>query len=220
MAKLYFKYGVMGASKSAQALITKFNYEENNNKVLLLKPAVDTRDGKTVIKSRIGMEADAIAIENFDDIYFNYSIGRYGENFNVIICDESQFFTPKHIEQLKKITLEKNVPVICYGLLSDFQTNLFPGSKRLVELADSLQEIKMVCGCGAKATVNARFIDGKIALDGEQIVLGGNDSYKGMCYRCFDKLRTERYEDLAAKSYIDTLSIDDYRDLLQEGFSE
>ena len=214
MAKLYFKYGVMGASKSAQALITKFNYEENNNKVLLLKPAVDTRDGKTVIKSRIGMEADAIAIENFDDIYFNYSIGRYGENFNVIICDESQFFTPKHIEQLKKITLEKNVPVICYGLLSDFQTNLFPGSKRLVELADSLQEIKMVCGCGAKATVNARFIDGKIALDGEQIVLGGNDSYKGMCYRCFDKLRTERYEDLAAKSYIDTLSIDDYRDLL------
>ena len=220
MAKLYFKYGVMGASKSAQALITKFNYEENNNKVLLLKPAVDTRDGKTVIKSRIGMEADAIAIENFDDIYFNYSIGRYGENFNVIICDESQFFTPKHIEQLKKITLEKNVPVICYGLLSDFQTNLFPGSKRLVELADSLQEIKMVCGCGAKATVNARFIDGKIALDGEQIVLGGNDSYKGMCYRCFDKLRTERYEDLAAKSYIDTLSIDDYRDLLEEGFSK
>ena len=220
MAKLYFKYGVMGASKSAQALITKFNYEENNNEVLLLKPAVDTRDGKTVIKSRIGMEADAIAIENFDDIYFNYSIGRYGENFNVIICDESQFFTPKHIEQLKKITLEKNVPVICYGLLSDFQTNLFPGSKRLVELADSLQEIKMVCGCGAKATVNARFIDGKIALDGEQIVLGGNDSYKGMCYRCFDKLRTERYEDLAAKSYIDTFSIDDYRDLLEEGFSK
>ena len=216
MAKLYFKYGVMGASKSAQALITKFNYEENNNKVLLLKPAIDTRDGKTVIKSRIGMEGDAIAIENFDNIYFNYSIGRYGENFNVIICDESQFFTPKHIEQLKKITLEKNVPVICYGLLSDFQTNLFPGSKRLVELADSLQEIKMVCSCGAKATVNARFIDGKIALDGEQIVLGGNDSYKGMCYRCFDKLRTERYKDLAAKS----LSIDDYRDLSEEGFSK
>ena len=220
MAKLYFKYGVMGASKSAQALITKFNYEENNNKVLLLKPAIDTRDGKTFIKSRIGMKADSIAIENFDDIYFNYSIGRYGENFNVIICDESQFFTPKHIEQLKKITLEKNIPVICYGLLSDFQTNLFPGSKRLIELADSLQEIKMVCGCGAKATVNARFIDGKIALDGEQVVLGGNDSYKGMCYRCFDKLRTERYEDLAAKSYIDTLSIDDYRDLLEEGFSK
>lgn len=216
MAKLYFKYGVMGASKSAQALITKFNYEENNNKVLLLKPAIDTRDGKTVIKSRIGMEGDAIAIENFDNIYFNYSIGKYGENFNVIICDESQFFTPKHIEQLKKITLEKNVPVICYGLLSDFQTNLFPGSKRLVELADSLQEIKMVCGCGAKATVNARFIDGKIALDGEQVVLGGNDSYKGMCYRCFDKLRTERYKDLAAKS----LSIDDCRDLLEEGFSK
>ena len=181
MAKLYFKYGVMGSSKTAQALITKFNYEENGSNVLFLKPAIDTRDGVSTVKSRIGLAGDAMTLNPEDKLSISVVA-----NYDVIICDESQFFTPKQIEQFKNIAIFCNIPVLCYGLLTDFKTELFPGSKRLIELADSLQEIKMVCSCGRKATVNARIVDGKIARDGEQVMLGGNESYKAMCYECWN----------------------------------
>lgn len=184
MAKLYFKYGVMGSSKSAQALITKFNYEQGGNKVLLLKPCTDYRDGKEIIKSRIGLEAKAVPISNTIDI-FDYIINVERPRPKVIICDESQFFSESHIEQLKDITRLLNIPVICYGLLTDFRTKLFPGSKRLIELADSIQEIKMVCDCGEKASINARIINNKIVTDGDQVMIGGNDTYKAMCYKCW-----------------------------------
>lgn len=174
----------MGSSKSAQALITKFNYEQGNNIVLMLKPCTDYRDGSDIIRSRIGLEAKVTPIANTINIFeFVYDTCR--QKPDVIICDESQFFTGEQIEELKDITRLFDIPVICYGLLTDFKTNLFPGSKRLVELADSLQEIKMVCDCGKRASINARINDGHIVLDGDQVMIGGNESYKAMCYSCW-----------------------------------
>lgn len=180
MAKLYFKYGVMGSSKTAQALITKFNYENNGSKVLFIKPATDTRDGENIVKSRIGLSSEVTILKE-NEVLDVPDVSRY----DVIICDESQFFTPEQIDNFKDIAVFLGIPVLCYGLLTDFQTNLFPGSKRLIELADSLQEIKMVCRCGRKATVNARIVDGKIVREGEQVVLGGDESYEAMCYECW-----------------------------------
>ena len=153
MAKLYFKYGAMGSSKSAQALITKFNYEELGMTVWLIKPSVDTRDGADIIKSRIGLAKKA----------------------DIILPD---------------------MPVICFGLRTDFLTHLFPGSRRLFEVADSLTEIKTVCACGHKATVNARIAGGRIVTEGEQVFLGGNESYVAMCYKCWqEKIKKQREED-------------------------
>ena len=157
MAKLYFKYGVMGSSKTAQALMTKFNYEQAKKQVLFLKPSTDTREGENIVKSRIGLEAEAQVLDKRDkplDLQYAYS-------FDVIIIDEAQFLTPAQVEFFKDIAVFGDVPVLCYGLKDDFQTKMFPGSKRLFELADSLQEIKMVCNCGRKATVNARLVKAK-----------------------------------------------------------
>lgn len=185
MAKLYFKYGAMGSSKSAQALITKFNYEELGMRVWLIKPAADTRDGKSIIQSRIGLRQEAAAIPPEGDLVALY--GQQGKH-DVIIADECQFFTPAQIDQLRQLVDEEGIPVLCFGLRTDFLTHLFPGSQRLLELADSITEIKTVCACGVKATVNAR-IDGEgyVITSGEQVLLGGNDSYVAMCHRCWTR---------------------------------
>ena len=191
MAKLYFKYGAMGSSKSAQALITKFNYEEKGMRVWLIKPSIDTRDGADIIRSRIGLEAHANIILPEDNIVEKY---RLAESYDVIIADESQFFTPEQIDQLRELVDEENLPVLCFGLRTDFLTNFFPGARRLMELADSLTEIKTVCSCGRKATVNAR-IDamGNVVTEGSQVFLGGNDSYIAMCHKCWkDKIRSQK----------------------------
>lgn len=183
MAKLYFKYGAMGSSKSAQALITKFNYEELGMRVWLIKPSVDTRDGADIIRSRIGLEAHAQIITPEMNITEEY---RAAGVHDVIIADEAQFFTPEQIEQLRTIVDENDLPVLCFGLRTDFLTHFFPGAQRLMELADSLTEIKTVCACGRKATVNARIDEnGKIVTKGGQILLGGNDSYVAMCHKCW-----------------------------------
>ena len=185
MAKLYFKYGAMGSSKTAQALITKYNYEENDLKVWLIKPSADTRDGAQVLRSRIGLEAIVDVIPPEVDIYARF-LGKKIRSCNVIIVDECQFLTETQIDQLRAIVDEHNIPVMCFGLRTDFQTRLFPGSRRLMEIADTIQEIKTICDCGAKATVNAR-IDGTghIVTEGAQVVLGGNDSYIAMCHKCY-----------------------------------
>lgn len=190
MAKLYFKYGAMGSSKSAQALITKFNYEELNMKVWLIKPSTDTRDGKNIIKSRIGLKCEAEIIYPGMDITDMYN---KKPAVDVIISDESQFFTPEQIDQLRFIVDNYNIPVLCFGLRTDFLTHMFPGSRRLMELADSITEIKTVCRCGSKATVNAR-IDptGNIVTEGSQVFLGDNDSYVAMCHRCWKKAIAEQ----------------------------
>lgn len=185
MAKLYFKYGAMGSSKTAQALITKYNYEENDLSVWLLKPSADTRDGQTVLRSRIGLEAKVDTVPPETDLVALFQQKRLG-NCNVIIVDECQFLTPAQIDQLRSIVDEYNIPVMCFGLRTDFQTKLFPGSLRLMEVADTIQEIKTICDCGAKATVNARIDStGHIVTQGAQVVLGGNDSYIAMCHKCY-----------------------------------
>ena len=184
MAKLYFKYGAMGSSKTAQALITKYNYEENDLNVWLIKPSADTRDGAAVLRSRIGLEALVEVIAPNVDVVERYLATQHGK-CNVIIVDECQFMTPAQIDQLRAIVNDYNVPVLCFGLRTDFQTNLFPGSRRLMELADCIEEIKTMCDCGAKATVNARISDGLVVTEGAQVVLGGNDSYIAMCHRCY-----------------------------------
>ena len=184
MAKLYFKYGAMGSSKTAQALITKYNYEENDMSVWLIKPSADTRDGADILRSRIGLQAQVDVITPDQDIYVLFVAGRKGK-CDVIIVDECQFMTIPQIDQLRAIVDDFAVPVLCFGLRTDFQTKLFPGSMRLMELADAIEEIKTMCDCGAKATVNARINDGYIVTEGAQVVLGGNDCYIAMCHRCY-----------------------------------
>ena len=184
MAKLYFKYGAMGSSKTAQALITKYNYEENDMKVWLIKPSADTRDGVQILRSRIGLAAAVEVIAPEQNVYELFAAQRSGK-CDAIIVDECQFMTPEQIDQLRSIVNDYNVPVMCFGLRTDFQTKLFPGSRRLMEVADTIQEIKTMCDCGAKATVNARISDGYIVTEGAQVVLGGNDSYIAMCHKCY-----------------------------------
>ena len=185
MAKLYFKYGAMGSSKTAQALITKYNYEENDLSVWLLKPSADDRDGAQILRSRIGLEATADIISPATDIFRRFETEKLGQ-VDVIIVDECQFFTSEQIDQLREIVDAYNLPVMCFGLRTDFQTKLFPGSRRLMEVADSILEIKTICDCGAKATVNARIdSSGHIVTEGAQVVLGGNDSYIAMCHKCY-----------------------------------
>lgn len=186
MGKLYFKYGAMGSSKTAQALMCRFNYLQKGFNVFLFKPLADNRcveNGVAMISSRIGLKSECIEFSKDDD--FSRLCKKYnikGEK-DIIIIDESQFLTSKQVEQLKEISID--FPVLCYGLLTNYKTQLFEGSKRLVELADSLKEIKSVCSCGRKATVNARIVNGKIATDGEEILIGADEEYQSMCYICY-----------------------------------
>ena len=191
MAKLYFKYGAMGSSKTAQALVTKYNYEERNMKVLFLKPATDTRDGADVVRSRIGLESRAVVLTPDEDAYKLYA--EHYADCKAVIVDECQFLTPEQVDQLAMITIDFDVAVLCFGLRTDFQTHFFPGSRRLMELAESISEIKSVCDCGAKATVNARLDEnGDVVFEGDQVVLGGNDRYHAMCRKCWLKKKKEQ----------------------------
>lgn len=185
MAKLYFKYGAMGSSKSANALITKFNYEERGMRVWLIKPSTDTRDGAGIIASRIGLSAKADIISHEESII---ALLDKMSGIDVIITDECQFFTPEQIDELREIVNFRNIPVLCFGLRTDFMTHLFPGSRRLLEVADSITEIKTICSCGAKAIVNARIdSDGHVITSGSQVFIGGNDSYVAMCHKCWSR---------------------------------
>ena len=185
MAKLYFKYGAMGSSKTANALITKFNYEERGMKVWLIKPSIDTRDGADKVKSRIGLEATAQIITPECDLYHEF-LRR--NDCDVIIADECQFFTSEQIDALRQIVDKLNIPILCFGLRTDFLTSLFEGSRRLFEVADSISEIKTICSCGNKAIVNARIDEqGNVVTQGSQVLLGGNDSYIAMCHACWKK---------------------------------
>ncbi len=196
MAKLYFKYGTMGSSKTAQALMCRFNYLQKGFEVYLFKPVVDTRgeeNGIPLVKSRIGLKSECIEFEKNDN--FLYICKQYDilHERRIIIVDEAQFLSREQVEQLKEIS--QSVPVLCYGLLTNFKTELFEGSKRLVEIADSLNEIKSVCKCGRKATINARIVNGKICKDGAEVLIG-DETYEGMCYRCFkERLEKENREE-------------------------
>ena len=195
MSKLYFKFGAMASSKTANALMTRFNYEEKGNRVWLIKPDLDNRDDYTdengirvtVVKSRIGLSAVADVVRGDEDLLARFRTVQDTAPVDVIICDECQFLTAAQVDQLKYIAECLDTPVLCFGLRSDFQTKLFEGSRRLFEIADSITEIKSVCRCGKKAIVNARLQNGKVVVEGDQIEIGGNDKYEGMCWGCWQQ---------------------------------
>ena len=192
MAKLYFKYGAMGSSKTAQALITKYNYEENGLQVWLLKPSADMRDGAQILRSRIGLEARVEIIGPSEDIYTCFRERKQG-SCDVIIVDECQFLEPEQVDQLRAIVDDYNLPVMCFGLRTVSQCRLCGATRRLMDAADTILEIKTICDCGAKATVNARVdADGYIVTQGQQLLLGGNDSYLAMCHKCWVRGIRER----------------------------
>ena len=190
MANLVFYYGAMGCSKTANALMTQFQYKEKGLKVWLIKPEIDTRDdvvkedGTTIslIKSRVGISGEAVVIKS------NQSIVPPSDT-DLIICDESQFLSEFQVDELKAIAETKDIPVYCYGLRTDFRTKLFPGSKRLFELASKTVELESICSCGNPAIINARFNSkGEIVTHGSVVELGGDDRYKALCYSCWKKL--------------------------------
>lgn len=180
MAKLYFYYGAMGSSKSANALMAEYNYRERGQLVLLAKTNIDTRDGKNTIKSRIGLQRECLLLSDVCAMK-DESI----KTFDAVIVDEIQFANREQVDFLAHIVDDLNVPVMCYGLRSDFQLNLFEGSERLLAIADEIKEIKTVCWCGKKATCNARYNEHGIVRNGEQIMLGANDEYIALCRKHF-----------------------------------
>ena len=186
MAKMYFKYGTMNAAKSANLLMAKHNYEEQGMKVLLLKPAIDTRDGCGKVKSRIGLSSECMMISG------SYDIRKSGwEGYDVLIIDEAQFLTEEQAEQAHAVSC--SIPVLCYGLMTDYRQRLFPGSRRLVELAEKLERIKSVCSCGKAANYTVRIgQDGKLATEeAEQAVIGGNYMYRAVCKDCLIRMKKE-----------------------------
>ena len=179
MAQLYFKYGAMGSSKTANALMARFNYEERGQKCLLVKPRLDQRDGARKVVSRIGLKHPCVYFHEMQAMP-EAELQQYA----CIIVDEAQFLTREEVHYLVHLVDDFGIPVMCYGLRSDFKGELFPGSYELLVMADKLEEVKTICWCGKKATFNARFDElGKVLKEGEQVVLGANDKYIGLCRR-------------------------------------
>ncbi len=188
MAKLYFRYGAMGSSKSANALMVRYNYLERGQKVHLLKPRTDRRDGERVIVSRIGISAPCEYVDEFIEFAEeNWKTREDALYCAAVIVDEAQFMTPEQVDYLAHIVDDLNVPVICYGLRTDFQQKMFPGAARLFEMADIIEQVPTVCWCGKRAQCNARIKDGHIVREGEQVFLGGNESYISLCRKHFIK---------------------------------
>ena len=180
MAKLYYYYGARGSSKTANALMTHFNYQEVGQRALLCKPQIDTRDGARIVHSRIGLTHDCISIEELQQMEVADI-----QSYDCIIVDEVQFATPEQVEFLSDIVDVMDVPVVCYGLRADFQNKLFPGSEKLIAIADVIQELKTVCWCGKKATCNMRYNEQGVVRSGPQVMLGANDSYVAVCRKHF-----------------------------------
>lgn len=198
MSKLYFIHAPMNGGKSAHLLMKAHSFLENDTPILCLKPSIDNRENCEKINSRIGLSIECLTIDIDDNIYLiinDYCSNMEGMGQPIpkwILCDESQFFTEEHINQLAKIVDILDINVMCYGLRNDFTGHLFEGSKRLFELADNIEEIKLSCKCGKKAIINARIDEyGSILREGEQILIGGNESYKSMCRQCFFKNKDE-----------------------------
>lgn len=181
MAKLYFRYSAMNAGKTTQLLQVKYNYEERGQTVLLLKPAIDNREDSDQVISRIGLTSDAVIIDSATDILDMVNRIMVDHEVNCLLIDEAQFLTRPQVLQLCRIVDDLGIPVIAYGLRSDFRGELFPGSEALLALADSIEELKTICWCGKKAIMNTRLLNGKAVYEGEQIQIGGNESYISLC---------------------------------------
>jgi thymidine kinase len=184
MAKLYFRYGAMGSAKTMNLLAVAHNYEQQGKKVVLIKPALDDRFGADIIRSRAGLERRADICVQADSI-LDYS------KFNGIDCiivDECQFLSEEMIHQLRNVTVDLDIPVICYGLRTNFMTRLFEGSKRLMELADTIEEVKTTCAfCNRKAVYNIKIRQGNACTSGQEIELGAENLYQPTCCRCFEE---------------------------------
>ncbi len=196
MAKLYFRYGAMNCGKSTHLLQVAHNYEERGMDIVLLKPSVDKKGDKNVV-SRLGAEREVDALVGKDDsimeILENYL--KEKKKIKCILVDEAQFLEPNQVDDLLFFATDLDIPVICYGLRTDFKMNGFPGSTRLLEVASSIEEMKTICECGKKATINARFVNGRLTNEGEQVAIDGFDNitYKSMCPKCyFKKLKIKR----------------------------
>ena len=198
MAKhLKFYYGSMSSGKSLNLLSTAYNLEENDIQIMVLKPSLDTRDGEGVIRSRAGLERKCIMIDEDVNLYklikaYRNVLASQLETLKWVIVDEAQFLTEEQVDQLSDVVDFLDINVMCFGLRTDFQSKLFPGSKRLFEIADDLEEIKSSCECGEKkSSINARFDEnGEIVTEGSQVEIGGNDKYKAICRKCWkNKIR-------------------------------
>lgn len=188
MAKLYFRYGAMGSSKSANALMVRYNYIEKGQQVVMLKPRKENRDGARTIESRIGLRAECEFVEEF--LARAGQLRRPGDaadrpTYAAVIVDEAQFLSAEQVDQLSEIVDECSIPVLCYGLRTDFQGHFFEGSRRLMEIADVIEQVPTVCWCGKRAQFNARISGGAIVREGEQVVMGGSESYVSLCRKHF-----------------------------------
>lgn len=192
MAKLYFRYGAMNSGKSTALLQAAFNYEERGHRVLLAKPAVDTKGDRSIL-SRLGVvrevdfvvEPDADVLDRFQQ-HRTRVIEQHGRDVSCLLVDEAQFLTSDQVDDLLRIALMDSIPVLAYGIRTDFQTVAFPGSRRLLEVAHSLEELKTICRCGRKAIFNARLIDGHFVFDGAQVAIDGADvTYESLCGVCY-----------------------------------
>jgi len=196
MAKLYFRYGAMNSGKSTALLQAAFNYEERGHRVLLAKPAIDTK-GAEAISSRLGMTRAVDFLIGPDDRpreQFLAGIGAASagvdpdspQHASCLLVDEAQFCTAAQIDELFQIAVLDDVPVLCYGIRTDFQTVAFPGSRRLLEIAHSIEELKTICRCGRKAVFNGRLVDGEFTFDGDQVAIDGERvAYESLCGLCY-----------------------------------
>ena len=192
MAKLYFRYGAMNSGKSTALLQAAFNYEERGHRVLLAKPAVDTKGDRSIV-SRLGVVREVdFTIEPEADVLDRFQQHRtgviegHGRDVSCLLVDEAQFLTSEQVDDLLRIALIDGVPVLAYGIRTDFQTVAFPGSRRLLEIAHSLEELKTICRCGRKAIFNARRIGGVFVFDGDQVAIDGEDvTYESLCGVCY-----------------------------------
>jgi len=193
VAKLYFRYGAMNSGKSTALLQAAFNYEERGQQVLLAKPAIDSK-GDNAIVSRLGMTRDVdFTIAPDEDIYAAFTrerervIREHGRDVSCLLVDESQFLGEGQVDDLLRIAIQEDVPVLAYGIRTDFQTVAFPGSRRLLEIAHSLEELKTICRCGRKAVFNARTVNGQFIFDGDQVAIDGDAevSYESLCGACY-----------------------------------
>jgi thymidine kinase len=187
MSKVYFYYSAMNAGKSTALLQASYNYHERGMRTMVFIPAIDDRHAPGVVKSRIGLEAEAIALQLTDNLLSRVSEAHAVQPVSCVLVDEAQFLTREQVEQLTEVSDQLGIPVLCYGLRTDFQANLFAGSAALLALADNLIELKTVCHCGRKAIMNLRVgPDGHAVREGAQVEIGGNDRYIAMCRRHFN----------------------------------
>ena len=189
MAKLYFRYGAMGSSKTANAIMVQYNYVERHQRVLMVKPQMENRDGARTVRSRSGLETECVFMEEVSGMDLT--------GIDCVIVDEAQFLTKAQVETLVHIVDDLNIPVIAYGLRADFQGNFFEGSQWLMAWADTIEEVKTICWCGKKATCNARVMNGRVVKEGDQILLGGNSQYVSLCRRHWQRGELGSFGDIS-----------------------